>query len=76
MTIIQTISKNEALAWTKNYDVVKIETVTDTYYDGKKISGYFTLVGTYSYVTNQHISKTVPVYVLTSEYSKNKDLWP
>lgn len=75
LTILQTLSKYEALAWTKHYDVVKIETLTDIYYDGKTINGYFTLVGTYRYVTKQNVTKTVPIYVLTSEYNKNSDVW-
>lgn len=75
LSIFQTLSKHEALAYTNNYDVVKIETATDTYYDGKKISGYFTLVDTYSYTTRDDFYKTVPVYVLTSEYNKYPQYW-
>ena len=66
--IIQTLSKNEALAFTKDYKTVKIETVTDIYYDGKKISGDFCLAGTYTYTTKNGTVKTVPVYIRESEY--------
>ena len=68
--IIQTLSKNEALAWTSDYKVVKLETTSDVYYDGKKISGNYSLVGTYSYTNKKGIRKTVPVYVRTTEYQK------
>ena len=73
LTIIQTYNSTEALAITKNYDVVKIETVLDTYYDGKKIKGRFTRVGTHTYENNLSYIKTVPVYVLTSEYNMFKN---
>ena len=76
LTIFQTYEGNRAaLALTKNYDVVKIETVLDVYYDGKQINGNFTLIDTYSYETTKGIIKTVPVYVLTREYNKLKDHW-
>lgn len=73
--IFQTLNKNEALAFTEQFDVVKIVTVTDMYYDGKQIKGNFTLVGTYTYETEKERIKTVPVFVLTSEYKKHKDIW-
>lgn len=75
LTIFQTLGKHEALARTNNYDVVKIETVSDVYYDGKQINGNFTLIDTYSYETTKGIIKIVPVYVLTREYNKLKDHW-
>ena len=66
--IIQTLNKNEALAWTNDYKVVKIETTSEVYYDGKNISGNFCLVGTYSYTTKEGRLKTVPVYIRDKEY--------
>lgn len=76
LTIFQTYEGNRAaLAWTKNYDVVKIETVFDVYYDGKQINGNFTLIDTYSYETRGERVKTVPVFVLTREYNEFKELW-
>lgn len=75
LTIFQTLNKNEALARTNNYDVVKIESLSMVLYDGKTVSGYFTLVDTYSYMTKNGLTKTVPVYVLRSEYGKHKDYW-
>lgn len=68
--IIQTLSKNEALARTSDWDVVKLETTEDVYYDGKKISGRFVMVGTYTYTTRNDMDKTVPVYLKESEYKK------
>ena len=76
LTIFQTYEGNRAaLALTKNYDVVKIETVFDVYYDGKQINGNFTLIGTYSYETKDERMRTVPVFVLTREYNEFKELW-
>ena len=75
LTIIQTLGRNGALAWTNSHDVVKIETVSDTYFDGKRIQGSFTLVGTFRYEANNGQLKTVPVFVLTSEYKKHKGVW-
>ncbi len=73
--IFQTLSECEALAYTPNHDVVKIETVSDVYYDGKRIKGSFTLVDTYTYKTEHYSYKTVALYVLTSEYLRHKDVW-
>lgn len=74
--IIQTLSRNAALACDNDYKVVKLETTSDVYYDGKKIYGNFILVGTYNYITKKGIIKTVPVYVRTTEYKKriNKNI--
>ena len=44
-------------------------------WDGKKISGYYILVDTYTYETKKGMIKTVPVYVLTSEYKKHTEIW-
>lgn len=75
LKILRTFNSKEALAYTEHADIVKIETQSDTYYDGKKISGNFTLVGTYTYQAKNEMIKTVPVYVLTSEYNKHKEYW-
>lgn len=68
--IIQTLSKYEALAWDSDYNVVKIETAEDIYYDGKKISGIFYLTGVYEYTNKKGTEKTVPVYVKEDEYKR------
>ncbi len=68
--IIQTLSKYEALAWDFDYDVVKIETAEDIYYDGKKILGTFCLTGLYKYTNKKGTEKTVPVYVEEDEYKR------
>ena len=75
LKIIQTLGKGEALAVTEKYDIVKIASLSDIYYDGKRIEGKFTLLGTYTYQTKKGDWKTVPVFVRTSEYKKNKELW-
>jgi hypothetical protein len=75
LKIVQTLGKGEALAITENYDVVKIESLTELYYDGKRLYGYFTLLDTYTYKTTQGMWKTVPVYVRSREYRKNKGIW-
>lgn len=66
--IFQTLSKYEALARTKDYDVVKIETGSEVYYDGKNVSGNFCLAGTYTYTTKEDRQKTVPVYIREDDY--------
>lgn len=66
--IIQTLSKQEALARTNDYKYVKLETACELYYDGKDISGNFCLAGTYSYPNKDGEIKTVPVYIRTDEY--------
>ena len=67
--IFQTLSKDSALALTTgwDYDVVMIITSEDVYYDGKKISGTFVLVDTYTYESKGSGIKTVPVYRRKSE---------
>ncbi len=68
--IFQTLDKNSALARTSDYDVVKLVTMEEMYYDGKKITGTFVLVDTYTYETKKGDYKTVPVYIRYSEYKK------
>lgn len=75
LRIIQTLAKGEALACTEKFEVVKIESLTEIYYDGKRVNGYFTLLDTYTYQTRNGVWKTVPVFVLNKEYRKNKELW-
>lgn len=74
LKIIQVLGKGEALAVTDKFDVVKIESLNDIYYDGKKVSGNFTLLDTYTYQTKKGQWKTVPIYIMTKEYKKNKRL--
>lgn len=71
--IFQTLNKNAALARTDRWDVVKIESLEEMYYDGKSITGTFVLVDTYSYETKDGTIKTVPVYIRESEYRKLKE---
>ena len=63
------MSKDSALALTTgwDYDVVMIITSEDVYYHGKKISGTFVLVDTYTYESKGSGIKTVPVYRRKSE---------
>ena len=68
--IFQTLNKNEALARTTSWDVVKLESTEEVYYDGKKITGPFIMIGTYQYTTRNDMDKTVPVYIKESEYKK------
>ena len=70
LKVFQTLSKHEALAFTKRYDVVKFISDSELIYDGKTLNGYFVLTGTYSYETKDGVVKTVPVYMLRNEYRK------
>ena len=72
-TIFQAVNSHEALATTSrelNSIVVKLITSEDTYYDGKKVSGTFVMVDTYTYENKQEIIKTVPVFIKVSEYKE------
>lgn len=69
-TIIQVLDSNDALVMTKDYQVVKIITASEVYFDGRPIVGIFILVDTYHYVTKAGVYKVVPVYVRYSEYRK------
>ena len=60
----------DALVLTKDYQVVKIITSNEVYFDGRSILGFFVLVDTYHYVTKSGIYKVIPVYVRYSEYRK------
>ena len=74
-TIFQAVNSHEALATTGrelNSIVVKLITSEDTYYDGKKVSGTFIMVDTYTYENKQEITKTVPVFIKVSEYKEPK----
>ena len=68
--IFQVLNSNEALILYDNFNVAKIITVEEVYYEGLKISGRFILVDTYTYETRVHQIKVVPVYVRLSEYNK------
>lgn len=68
--IFQVLDSNEALIWDDNFDVAKIVTAEEIYYEGLKISGRFRLVDTYAYETRTHQIKVVPVYIRLSEYRK------
>ena len=76
--IFQAYNNHEALA-TTNYNttnniVVKLITYEDIFYDGKKVSGNYIMVDTYTYESKQEIIKTVPVFIKVSEYNAPKPL--
>ena len=76
-TIFQAVNSHEALATTSdelNSIVVKLITTEDTYYDGKKVSGTFIVVDTYTYENKQEITKTIPVFIKVSEKNIPKPL--
>lgn len=76
-TIFQAVNNHEALATTSqapNSIVVKLITSEDTFYDGKRVSGNFIMVDTYTYENKQETIKTVPVFIKVSEYNKYKPL--
>lgn len=68
--IFQVLDSNDALIWDDDYNVAKIVTAEEIYYEGRSISGRFILVDTYAYETRTHQIKVVPVYVRLSEYRK------
>ena len=69
-TIFQVLDSNDALVLTKDYQVVKIVTTDEIYFDGRSIVGLFVLVDTYHYVTKAGIYKVIPVYVRYTEYRR------
>ena len=76
-TIFQAVNNHEALATTSREPysiVVKLITSEDTFYDGKRVSGTFIMVDTYTYENKQETIKTVPVFIKVSEYDKYKPL--
>jgi len=70
LKVFQTFDKGSALAMTERFDVVKIISSIDTYYDGKRLAGRFILVDTYTYMNNENQYKTVPVFVAKDEYNR------
>lgn len=76
--IMQTLDKNSALVTIKTSEyrssVVLIVTESDKeeYYDDKPISNNYVRIGTYSYTTTKNVKKTVPVYILESEYNPER----
>lgn len=68
--VFQVLDSNDALIWDDDFNVAKIVTIEEIYYEGLKISGRFILVDTYAYETRAHQIKVVPVYVRLSEYNK------
>ena len=73
VTIFQALNSHEALARTDditNLIVVKLITTEDTFYDGKRLSGTFIMVDTYTYESKQETIKTVPVFIKDSEFNK------
>lgn len=74
--IFQTLSRNECLVRTKDYKVVKLESLTEVFFDDKPINGYFIFVGTYSYYNKEDIKKVVPIYVSQKELKNNPAAFP
>ncbi len=76
--IMQTLDKQSALVDIKTseyrHSVVLIVSESDKaeYFDDKPITGNYVRIGTYSYTTTQNVKKTVPVYILESEYKPEK----
>lgn len=64
----QRIAWNAALASTGRGDVVCVIADFGDYYDGKIINGRFIRKGTYSYISQDGVNKTVLVYL----YSPNR----
>ena len=66
---------NAALAVTARYDVVCLASLEYSYFDGYKVRGLYRRIGTHRYTTVKGITKTVPVFVLKSEYNKDPEYW-
>lgn len=75
---MQTLDKESALVniKTSEYHTTVVMIVTESsnaeYFDDKPISGYYVRIGTYSYTTVKDTKKTVPVYILESEYKPER----
>lgn len=74
--VFQTLSRNECLVSTNNYNVLKIESYSDVFFDEKPINGVYIFVGTYSYVTKDDRNKVVPIYVLEKEFKNSPNSFP
>ena len=74
--IFQAMNSHEALATSvkNNNIVVKLITTEDTFYDGKKVTGTYIMVNTYTYENKLETIKTVPVFIKVSEYDTYKPL--
>lgn len=70
-TIFQVLDSNTALALTHDdFEVIKVVTREEIYFDGRPIIGLFVLVDTYAYNTVEGRYKVVPVYIRYREYQK------
>ena len=71
-TVLQTLDKGAALVTIKTGEyrtsTVKVVSENDVFYDDKSISGTYVRIGTFTYTTVKDVRKTVPVYILKSEY--------
>ena len=76
MRIFQALNSHEALATSSDNTniVVKLITTEDTFYDGKRVSGTYIMVDTYTYENKLETIKTVPVFIKVSEYNAPKPL--
>lgn len=73
--IFQALNSHEALATSTDNSsniVVKLITTEDTFYDGKRVSGTYIMVNTYTYENKLETIKTVPVFIKVSEYNASK----
>ena len=70
------MNSQEALATSvdNNNIVVKLITTEDTFYDGKRVSGTYIMVDTYTYENKLETIKTVPVFIKVSEFNTYKPL--
>ena len=55
-------------------DKCYLDTAEDTFYDGKRISGSYIMVDTYTYENKLETIKTVPVFIKVNEYNNYKPL--
>lgn len=72
LEVYQTLSDTSAIAFTKDNKAVRIDSPEGMMYDGKKYSGTFVLVGTYTYEANNGMVKTIPTYVSVNEFKLYK----
>lgn len=73
LEVYQTLSETSAIAFTKDNKAVKVVSYDGMMYDGKQISGSFILVGTYTYIANNGMEKTIPTYVRLNELKRYRE---
>lgn len=68
--IFQVLDSDDALAMDNNFNVVKLITAGEVYYDGLNVKGVFILVDTYAYYSKDGRYRVIPVYVRYKEYKQ------